>query len=82
MRRVALELYSQPYDLSQKLQRAGALDAELQRWLSQIPSHLRLDEEDDSDSLRNPRRRTVYARKQAIVVRLRMLLTTAPLEDY
>jgi hypothetical protein len=80
MRRAALELYSRPYDLSQKLQRAGALDSELQQWLSQIPLHLKLHEH-DPDSLRNPRRRAVYARKQSIVLRLRKLLIPY-LEDH
>lgn len=82
MRRVALELYSQPYDLSEKIQRAGALDTELQQWFSQVPSHLKLDEADDSEPLRNPRRRAVYARKQSIVLRLREFLTTSPQGDH
>ena len=80
MRKVALELYSQPCDLSQKLQRARVLDAELQHWLSNVPTHLRTDQDNDSRSPLKPRRRAGYAKKQSIVVRLRKGFFTEHLE--
>ena len=71
MRKVALELYTQSYELEQKLHRAKALDAELENWLEQVPSHLRSEHQTGSDLCLKPRRLASYIKKQSVVLRLR-----------
>lgn len=71
MRSVALDLYTQPGETEQKLHRAKALDAELERWLEQVPSHLRSDHQTSLDLNLKPRRLASYIKKQSVVLRLR-----------
>jgi len=71
MRKVALDLYTQPCEMEQKLHRAKALDAELEHWLEQVPSHLRSEHQSGSDLCLKPRRLASYIKKQSVVLRIR-----------
>ena len=71
MRKVALDLYTQPCGIEQKLDRAKALDAELEQWLEQLPSHLRCEHQIGSDLSLKPRRLANYIKKQSVVIRIR-----------
>ena len=74
MRKVALDLYTQPCDMQEKLHRAQALDAELEHWLAGLPSHLRSEHQNDSTLSLKPRGLASYIKKQAVVLRLRKRL--------
>lgn len=71
MRQVALDLYTQPCEMDQKLHRANTLDKELEHWLEQAPSHLRSGYQSSSGLSLTPRRLASYIKKQAVVLRLR-----------
>ena len=72
MRRAALDLYTQPIEMDQKLLRAQALDAELEQWFARVPSHLRSEHQvGPSDRSLKPRRLPSYIKKQSVVLRLR-----------
>lgn len=71
MRKVALDLYTQPCEMEQKLDRAKALDAELANWLAQAPSHLRSENLGGADLGLKPRRLASFVKKQSVVLRLR-----------
>ncbi|KIX02764.1 uncharacterized protein Z518_08706 [Rhinocladiella mackenziei CBS 650.93] len=74
MRKVALELYTQPCGMEYKLPQAKTLDDELEHWLEQVPAHLRSEPPSASDpSLLKPRRLASYIKKQSVVLRLRYL---------
>ncbi|EXJ67589.1 uncharacterized protein A1O5_09602, partial [Cladophialophora psammophila CBS 110553] len=73
MRKVALDLYAQPCEMEQKLQRAKALDAELGRWLEQVPPHLRPEQQTESGLSLKSRRLASYIKKQSVVLQLRYL---------
>ena len=72
MRKVALELYTQPCDMEQKVQKAKSLSMELELWLEQIPSHLRYEQPGTDFGLKS-RRSASYIKKQSVVLRLRYL---------
>ena len=71
MRKVALNLYTLPCEMEQKLHRAKALDADLEYWLDQVPSHLRSEHQTGSDHSLKPKRLASYIKKQSVVLRLR-----------
>ncbi len=71
MRKVALDLYTQPSEMEQKFLRVKALDAELEHWLEQVPSHLRSEHQSGSNLCLKPRRLASYVKKQSVVLRLR-----------
>ena len=71
MRKTALDLYTQPCNLSQKLQRAKALDDALQEWVSQLPRHLWQTDRSDETATLKPQRTASYVKKQSVVLRLR-----------
>jgi hypothetical protein len=71
MRKAALDLYTQPCEIEQRLQQAKVLDTELEHWLEQVPSHLRSDHPSDSDICLQPRLLASYIKKQSVVLRLR-----------
>jgi hypothetical protein len=71
MRKVALDLYTQPCEMEQKLHRVKALDTELEHWLEQVPSHLRSEQKSGTDLCLKPRRLASYIKKQSVVLRLR-----------
>ncbi|KAH8705745.1 fungal-specific transcription factor domain-containing protein [Talaromyces proteolyticus] len=73
MRKVALDLYTQSCEMEQKLHLAKTLDAELENWLEQVPSHLRSQQQSDSDISLKPRRLDSYTKKQSVVLQLRYL---------
>lgn len=58
--------------MSQKLQRASALDGQLRLWREQVPPHLWSEERDNSQVSLNPRRPASFIKKQSVVLRLRM----------
>ncbi|KAI1610763.1 fungal-specific transcription factor domain-containing protein [Exophiala viscosa] len=70
-RKVALDMYTQPCELDEKLQQANALDAELRHWFAQVPSYLRSEQPNGSDLGLKPRRIANYIKKQSVVLRLR-----------
>ena len=71
MRKVALDLYTQPCEMKQLLHRAKKLDADLECWFEQCPSHLRSEHQIGSDLSLKPRRLASYIKKQSVVLRLR-----------
>ena len=71
MRKVALDLYTQPRELDQRLQDAKALDMESDLWLAHVPSHLRSELQSNSDLCLKSNRFTGYIKKQSVVLRLR-----------
>lgn len=71
MRKVSLELYSAPCEMEQKVFQVKALDAELERWHTQIPVHLQPQDHKHSEQLLKPRRVPSYVNKQRVVLQLR-----------
>lgn len=72
MRQAAIELYTGPNDLNQKLQKAKALDDQLQYWHANIPPYLWPEDEDAFDASLKPKRSVGFAKKQSVVLRLSM----------
>ncbi|KAK5302100.1 hypothetical protein LTR80_002966 [Exophiala xenobiotica] len=73
MRKVALDLYTVPCEMEQKLHRANALDADLEYWLEQVPLHLRSEHQSRSNHPLKSNRSPSYIKKQSVVLRLRYL---------
>lgn len=82
MRKVALDLYTQPCELETKLQRAKALDVELKNWYEQVPQHLRSKDTGDSNLSLKPRRQASYIKKQSVVLQLRKCLEYCDLNPH
>ncbi|KAH8886240.1 hypothetical protein GQ53DRAFT_845046 [Thozetella sp. PMI_491] len=73
MRKVALDLYTRPCELSEQLQRAKVLDHELELWFQEIPVHLDSEHQRSADNCLKPLRLASYIKKQSVVLRLRYL---------
>jgi hypothetical protein len=71
MRKVSLDLYTRAWEMEEKLRRAKALDAELEHWLQQVPSHLRIEHQREVGNSLKPSHRASYINKQAVVLRIR-----------
>lgn len=67
---MALELYTQQHGMGQKIYKAKTLDSELMHWLEQVPRHLELEDQNDSNLSLKPRRLAGYIKKQSVVLRL------------
>lgn len=73
MRQAAIELYTSPNTLSQKLSKTSNLEEQLQFWRSKVPAELWPADEQTSDMSLRPRRTVRFAKKQSVVLRLRYL---------
>jgi hypothetical protein len=73
MRKVALELYTRPCEIDQKLYQAKLLEDQLENWLGQVPSYLRDGHQSGQDLSLKPRRHPGFVKKQSSVLRLRYL---------
>jgi hypothetical protein len=71
MRKVSLDLYTRAWEMEEKLRRAKGLDAELEHWLQQVPSHLRIEHQREVGNSLKPSHRASYINKQAVVLRIR-----------
>ncbi|RVX73953.1 hypothetical protein B0A52_02843 [Exophiala mesophila] len=74
MREVALNLYTVPCDMNQKLARAKKFEAELEQWLEQVPTHFQPDQQSTRPKFSlKPTRLPSHIKKQSVVLRLRYL---------
>lgn len=69
MRKAALDLYTQSFEMREKIYRAKCLEEELTQWLGQVPAHLHTDQV--SSEVVKVRRLPSYIKKQSVVLRLR-----------
>ena len=72
-RKVALDLYTQRWEIGEKLHRAKLLDAELEHWHEQLPPHLRSEYQIGFDESLKPRNAASFITKQLVVLKLRYL---------
>lgn len=71
MRRVGLRLYATPCTIDERVDRVKSLDTDLQLWLSTLPAHLQVEEQNAAEPSLKPRSSTSYTVKQSVVLKLR-----------
>ncbi|KAF9887692.1 hypothetical protein FE257_009645 [Aspergillus nanangensis] len=71
MRRVSLCLYGLPCSPEEGVSRATELDAQLDAWLRDIPSHLKPGTRQSDEQSLKPRRVASYISKQSVVLMIR-----------